>query len=155
MAVQASTKEGAASIRGGVLGAHRQVGQVHDLTRLPSDLALLLGVSVLEEFVDVRDDVEGELVREDRVLDLLALNELGSALCGEGRGLEGGGAARGRGGEHRAAPGGVEEHKAGRKQAQGVCAEGLRCGKSAEELRAVCTSSSSFMPGAPAPLAAW
>jgi len=43
-------------------------------------LALLLGVLVLEEFVDVRDHVEGQRVREDAVRRLAAVGHRFAAL---------------------------------------------------------------------------
>mmetsp|Transcript_26341 Transcript_26341/g.56844 ORF Transcript_26341/g.56844 Transcript_26341/m.56844 type:complete len:353 (-) Transcript_26341:690-1748(-) len=47
------------------------VWHVEDLARLPGDLALFLSVLVVEEFVNVRDHIEGQWVCEDLVLDLL------------------------------------------------------------------------------------
>mmetsp|Transcript_32166 Transcript_32166/g.70487 ORF Transcript_32166/g.70487 Transcript_32166/m.70487 type:complete len:304 (+) Transcript_32166:419-1330(+) len=52
-----------------------QVGQVHDLASLPRHLALLLGVLVVEELVNVRDDVEGEHVCKHLVLGLAAVGD--------------------------------------------------------------------------------
>ena len=75
------------------------VGEVADLARLPRDLHLLLGVAILLELVDVRDDVEGEGVGEDLVLGHLALSHEDGAgtllelvharLTGSGGGLVG------------------------------------------------------------------
>ena len=49
------------------------IREVHDLPSFPRDLHLLLGVSVLLEFVDVRYDVERQGVGEDLVLRHLPL----------------------------------------------------------------------------------
>mmetsp|Transcript_102041 Transcript_102041/g.288137 ORF Transcript_102041/g.288137 Transcript_102041/m.288137 type:complete len:293 (+) Transcript_102041:467-1345(+) len=49
------------------------VGEAEDLLQLPSDLHFLLGVTILLECVDLRDHVEGKLVRKYLVLGDLAL----------------------------------------------------------------------------------
>mmetsp|Transcript_22265 Transcript_22265/g.63887 ORF Transcript_22265/g.63887 Transcript_22265/m.63887 type:complete len:325 (+) Transcript_22265:2158-3132(+) len=76
------------------------VGEVADLARLPRDLHLLLGVAILLELVNVRDDVEGEGVGKDLVLGHVALSHEDGAgtllelvhawLTGAGGGLVGG-----------------------------------------------------------------
>merc|ERR1719326_74514 len=44
-----------------------KVREIHDLASLPCHLALLFRVAVVEEFVDVRDDVEREGMGKDRI----------------------------------------------------------------------------------------
>mmetsp|Transcript_40146 Transcript_40146/g.61715 ORF Transcript_40146/g.61715 Transcript_40146/m.61715 type:complete len:246 (-) Transcript_40146:222-959(-) len=55
--------------------------QCHDLTRFPSDFHFLLGVSILLEFVDLGNDVEGKRVGKDVVLDFLAVQVVLRARC--------------------------------------------------------------------------
>mmetsp|Transcript_23248 Transcript_23248/g.68292 ORF Transcript_23248/g.68292 Transcript_23248/m.68292 type:complete len:429 (+) Transcript_23248:80-1366(+) len=72
LSVRAQRRDADARARDG------QVGQVHDLARLPGHLALLLCVLVVEKLVDVRYHVEGEGVREDLVARAAAV---GHRLC--------------------------------------------------------------------------
>mmetsp|Transcript_38650 Transcript_38650/g.125013 ORF Transcript_38650/g.125013 Transcript_38650/m.125013 type:complete len:252 (+) Transcript_38650:100-855(+) len=72
LSVRAQRRDADARARDG------QVGQVHDLARLPGDLALLLGVFVVEKLINVRYHVEGQGMREDLVARAAAV---GHRLC--------------------------------------------------------------------------
>lgn len=56
-----------------------QIGNPQDLACLPSDFHLLLRVPIFLEDVNVRNDVEGEGVGEELVLDRLAFDKAGDA----------------------------------------------------------------------------